>query len=93
VWIQQFTFANLVLHWLLESVLASLQSLAHQFLGGGADTVTAWCSWYVDNQLKFTFWFFYLSAICDDLGIPNFKTLGRGLARVTLKRIRRQVAL
>jgi hypothetical protein len=94
VWVQQFTFANMLLHWLLESILSGLQTLAQQFLGTSrADTVQAWFSWYGDNQLKFTFWFFYLSAICDDFGIPNFKTLGRRLARGLLKRMKRQEAL
>lgn len=37
--------------------------------------------WYHENQLKFMFWFFYSAAICDDLGLPNFKTLGRLLWR------------
>jgi hypothetical protein len=90
-WVQRFTFANLVFNWLLHSVLSVLQSLIHQLLGAGrADTFDAWFGWYGDNQLKFTFWFFYLSAICDDLGIPNFKTLGRRLARSVLKRVKRQ---
>jgi len=93
-WVQRFTFANLVFNWLLDSVLSALQSLMHQLLGGGrADTFDAWFRWYGDNQLKFAFWFFYLSAICDDLGIPNFKTLGRRLARSILKRIKYQEAL
>lgn len=94
VWVQRFTFANLVFNWLLESVLSVLQGLAHRLLGAGhAETFDAWFSWYGQNQLKFTFWFFYLSAICDDLGIPNFKTLGRRLARRILKRIKHQEAL
>ncbi|HWW01402.1 MAG TPA: hypothetical protein VNZ64_17025 [Candidatus Acidoferrum sp.] len=38
-----------------------------------ADNLTCQCQ----NQFKFTFWFFYTAAICDDLGLPNFKTLGR----------------
>jgi hypothetical protein len=94
VWVQRFTFASLVFHWLLESMLASLQNLAQHLVGTGrAYTVQAWFSWYGDNQLRFTFWFFYLSAICDDLGIPNFKTLGRRLGRKLLNRIKHQEAL
>jgi len=94
VWVQRFTFANLVFNWLLGSVLSALQNLAHQLLGAArADTFDAWFNWYGNNQLKFAFWFFYLSAICDDLGIPNFKTLGRRLVRRILQRIRHQEAL
>jgi len=82
VWVQQFTLANMIFHWLLGAVLAQLQSLVQHILGGGgANTFQAWLNWYDDNQLKFMFWFFYLSAICDDLGIPNFKTLGLRLVR------------
>lgn len=93
IWVQRFTFANLIIHWLLESVMSGLQNLAHQLLGAGrSETFDAWFRWYGDNQLKFTFWFFYLSAICDDLGIPNFKTLGRRVARRVLKRIKQQEA-
>jgi len=87
VWVQKFTFASMIFNWLLGSVLSIFQSLAHGLLGAGAaGSLDAWFSWYGDNQLKFTFWFFYLSAICDDLGIPNFKTLGRRLARRILNR-------
>jgi hypothetical protein len=94
VWVQRFTFASLLFHWLLESVLASLQNLAQHLLGTGrTNAAQAWFSWYGDNQLRFTFWFFYLSAICDDLGIPNFKTLGRRLGRKLLNRIKHQEAL
>ena len=86
VWVQQFTLVNLIWHWLLGSLLSVAQNLAHYFVGAGtANTAAVWFHWYGDNQLKFTFWFFYLSAICDDLGLPNFKTLGRRLARRILK--------
>jgi hypothetical protein len=32
--------------------------------------------WYGANQLRFTFWLLYGAAVCDDLGVPNYKTLG-----------------
>jgi hypothetical protein len=86
VWAQQFSVTKMLLHWLLEPVLAEIQTIIHHLLGAGrANAFQAWLNWYGENQLKFTFWFFYLAAICDDLGIPNFKTLGRWLGR----RIRR----
>ena len=82
VWVQQFTFASVFLHWLLESVLAHFQGVARHLLGARTgDAIQAWFDWCGDNQLKFTFWFLYLAAICDDLGIPNLKTLGRWLGR------------
>src|SRR3974390_3597336 len=47
VWVQRFTFANFLFHWLLESVLASLQKLAQHLVGTrGADTVQAWFGLY-----------------------------------------------
>jgi hypothetical protein len=36
-----------------------------------------WFSWYGANQTKFAFWLFYSAALCDDLGLPNYKTLAR----------------
>ena len=33
--------------------------------------------WYGENQFKFSFWLLYSAAICDDLGLPNLKTLAR----------------
>ena len=58
------------------------QNLAESLLGkGSAGSFHDWASWYGDNQYRFTFWFLYLAAIGDDLGIPNFKTLGRWLGR------------
>ena len=78
VWVQQFSFSQILLHWLLESCLAGLQNLAaHLFGTGRVDAVSSLFSWYADNQFKFTFWVLYISAICDDLGLPNFKTLAR----------------
>lgn len=51
------------------------------------NTLKALGSWYGDNQLRFTFWLLYSAAICDDLGLPNYKTLGRKLwKRLTTKR-------
>ena len=38
-----------------------------------------WLEWYGDNQTKFSFWLLYSAAICDDLGLPNYKTLARRL--------------
>ena len=80
--VQQVDFTKMLLQWVLNSVLSGVQNLAGQVLGPGAgESSQAWLNWYGENQLKFNFWFFYLAAICDDLGIPNLKTLGRWLGR------------
>lgn len=88
-WVQQFTPAKLLFGWVMDSVWAGVQGQVHDLFGARrADVLTAWVSWYGDNQLKFTFWVLYLAAICDDLGLPNFKTLGRWLGRRFRKRMR-----
>jgi hypothetical protein len=82
VWVQQFTLTRLLLGWLLGTLVEWLQGLYQYFFGPGhGHSLQAWGRWYVDNQFRFAFWFFYLAAICDDLGLPNFKTLGRWLLR------------
>ncbi len=81
-WVQQFTPMKMLLAWVLDSVIAGIQSAISALFGAGIGRkFGAWFSWYGENQLKFTFWFFYVAAICDDLGLPNFKTLGRWLGR------------
>jgi len=40
-----------------------------------------WLGWYDHNKVKFNFWVIYFCAVCDDFGIPNFKTLARWLWR------------
>jgi hypothetical protein len=78
----RFTPLKMLLAWLIDSAAAWFQNVIAWLFGsrtGGA--LQAWLNWYGLNQLKFTFWFFYLAGICDDLGIPNFKALGRWLKR------------
>ena len=90
IWIQRFTIPNLLFRWALESVMSGLQSLTETLFGvSQSNTIAAWLHWYGDNQLRFAFWFFYVSAICDDLGIPNFKTLGVWALRRIRSRISR----
>jgi len=50
-------------------------------------------SWYGENQFKFNFWLLYSAAICDDLGLPNFKTLGRWAWRRLVRRPKPTVAV
>jgi len=77
-WAQQFSLSQLFWHAVLQPVAAFLQSIAASLFGqSSASTFQNWISWYGENQLKFNFWILYLAAICDDLGIPNLKTLAR----------------
>ena len=87
VWVQQFSWPQLLWQWIFQDVLSTLRPLAEAILGRGRSGALAqWWNWYGDNQLQFSFWFFYVAAICDDLGLPNFKTLGRWLGRRWRKR-------
>lgn len=77
-WVSQWALSAMILRAILPSltgVLSSILGEAH------SRTVQDWFAWYGANQYRFTFWIFYLSAIIDDLGLPNFKTIGRWLAR------------
>jgi hypothetical protein len=80
--VQQFSVTQLL--WQL------IVDLFHQLAGPIADSssgnflvraVESTLSWYGENQFKFMFWGFYTAAICDDLGLPNLKTLARFLWR------------
>jgi hypothetical protein len=77
-WVQQFSLSQLLWHAVLQPAVVLLQSAASTLFGqSAAGTFQSWISWYGDNQFKFNFWFLYLAAICDDLGVPNLKTLAR----------------
>ena len=88
-WIPQFSWAQWVFHWALASIGSALQTVSEHVFGmERTDGMRAWFDWYGANQLKFNFWFLYVAAICDDLGIPNVKTLARLLWRRFRKRMR-----
>jgi hypothetical protein len=77
-WVQQFSLSQLMWHAVLQPVVALLQSAASNLFGeSSASAFQGWISWYGENQFKFNFWFLYLAAICDDLGVPNLKTFAR----------------
>jgi hypothetical protein len=71
--VQQFSWTQIlwnVISAALHPVFQMLVSLAP-----GANWLGRWISWYGQNQVKFVFWLLYSAAICDDLGLPNYKTL------------------
>jgi hypothetical protein len=77
-WVQQFSLSQFLWHAFLLPVFSLLQNAGSSLFGpsfGG--TMQNWIAWYGENQFKFNFWFLYLAAVCDDLGIPNLKTVGR----------------
>ncbi len=64
--------------WFAESILPGLHKLAEQVFGASrVDGFRRLFSWYGENQFKFDFWFIYFASVCDDLGLPNLKTLAR----------------
>lgn len=67
-----FEFSRMALGWVLPQLRGVIDLVLGEATGFVLET---WVRWYGANELKFTFWFFYLAAVCDDLGIPNFKSL------------------
>jgi hypothetical protein len=79
---QQFTWSALLWSFIWDAIRSVARTVASVLPGGGLFRgVGALFSWYQENQFKFMFWFLYAAAICDDLGLPNFKSLGRYLWR------------
>lgn len=86
-WVQQFSYGYWIRRWAIDSALGTVHNLISSVLGAsGTNSLGSWFGWYGENQLKLTFWVLYLAAICDDLGIPNVKTLGRWAWRRFWKR-------
>src|SRR5262249_20168371 len=81
-YVGQFSYLKVFWGWLVAVVQPSLLTLGAALLGEGRmDTLQGWWSWYGENQIRFLFWFLYVAAICDDLGVPSFKTLARRIWR------------
>jgi hypothetical protein len=88
-WIQKFSLSQILWSWILQSIAPPLHNIAKNIFGtSGADSIGRWFSWYGQNQLKFDFWLIYLASVCDDLGLPNLKTLARFAWRRFRKRNR-----
>jgi hypothetical protein len=67
---------------MLWNLLQPLIQVVAGFLPDGpVGVIKGLANWFNANQLKFSFWLLYSAAICDDLGLPNYKTLGRYLSR------------
>jgi hypothetical protein len=79
---QEFSWTRFLWGMLMDLLQPVFHFVAGLLPGSGLlKTLGNLFSWYGDNQLKFTFWLIYLAAICDDLGLPNLKTLARWLHR------------
>jgi len=75
-WAAMFSLTQMIWGYLLDLFRPLLHAMAG-LAPRPAQAVGNLFSWYGDNQLKFNFWLLYSAAICDDLGLPNFKSLGR----------------
>lgn len=81
--VQQWSPSRIV----LGHIFSELKQLAGLLLGENrSQGLQAWFAWYDENKYRLTFWLLYLAAIADDLGIPNFKTVGRWLIKKTRQR-------
>ena len=81
-WVQQFSVTQWFYGWLLKPIIVHLATAARSVFGEAfVDSIQALCSWYSANLFKLNFWLFYLGFICDDLGLPNLKTLGHWIWR------------
>jgi hypothetical protein len=90
-WSQAFS----VVGWLCGLIFDLLRPLTHSIADalpgqGLFNAIASLYSWYGDNQFKFTFWLLYSAGICDDLGLPNYKTLSRWLWRKLRRRFSSQ---
>ena len=85
-WVQKFSLSQLLFQWVWSMVWVPIQTMFAHVFGDSGHAVEAWFNWYGANQFRFSFWFLYVTAICDDLGLPNFKTGTRLLWRRWRKR-------
>ena len=87
----QFTLMKLLWPVCSGLVQPAIQATADFLPDGPVGVIKGFVNWFNANQLKFSFWLLYSAAICDDLGLPNYKTLGRYLSR-RLRKSRQPVA-
>ena len=90
---QQFTLTAFLWHIVRDLVTALIRNVANLFSTDAVQYVENLIGWYKINQPRFLFWLLYTAAICDDLGLPNYKTLGKFLWRRFFQRKRPAAAI
>jgi hypothetical protein len=75
--LQQFSWSHILWGMVMDLLHPVFDWLGHLFGGVGLGILGRWWDWFGDNQTKFLFWLLYSAGICDDLGLPNYKTLAR----------------
>jgi len=83
--VQQFSLSQWLWHALIDLCRPMTDTLAALF-PRAFGTLAGLVGWFNENQLKLTFWLLYSAAICDDLGLPNYKALARYLWRRLFRR-------
>lgn len=75
---QQFSPVQICVHVVLGWLHPVIYGIAELFFNPRQiATIQGLTHWYDANQLKFAFWTLYVSAVLDDLGLPNLKTIAR----------------
>ena len=90
---QQFTLTAFLWHICGDLVTALIRNVANLFSSDAVQYVENLIGWYKVNQPRLLFWLLYTAAICDDLGLPNYKTFGKFLWRRFFKGERRTRAV
>jgi hypothetical protein len=76
--VQQFSITHIFCKALVDILQPAVQWAVSLVPGGHSfEGFKSWAAWYNANSFKFTFWVLYTAAICDDLGLPNYKRLGK----------------
>jgi len=73
----QFSLRSMLVNEAWASLVRLFPHSSEGSSGGLVGFIRAFWSWFAANQLNLTFWMFFLAAVLDDLGLPNFKTWGR----------------
>jgi len=73
--IPRFSWTSLLWAALKDQIHPLFEAAAHLMSGRLLGLFQEWFSWYGDNQTKLSFWLLFSAAVCDDLGLPNYKTL------------------
>ncbi|HEV2211548.1 MAG TPA: hypothetical protein VG167_22505 [Verrucomicrobiae bacterium] len=78
----QYTLGNMILPILGNTFGPVIHTVAGAFHATGlVQWVANLVHWESSNNFKFLFWSLYAASICDDLGLPNLKTMVKWLWR------------
>ena len=75
--VQNFSLTHLLWGVVSDMAHQALAAMGRLLGWSQPGPLESWFTWYGANQTKFAFWLFYSAALCDDLGLPNYKTLAR----------------